>query len=88
MAAACMDRYIDAEIEVGIKGTTQSYESGATAVSACYTVMMNELKAFDTFARRLGLNIAAREKLVTMQAENVQEDDFFANIIKARAHAN
>jgi hypothetical protein len=26
--------------------------------------------------------------LVTMQAENVQEDDFFANIIKARAHAN
>jgi P27 family predicted phage terminase small subunit len=88
MAAACMDRYIDAEISVALNGTTQSYESGATAVSAEYTVMNNERKMFDQYARRLGLNIASREKLVTMQSENVQEDDFFAQLTKSRAYNN
>jgi P27 family predicted phage terminase small subunit len=88
-AAAAFDRYYQAEEDIITYGITQTFEkSGAVQVSPWYTIMTNERKQCEVFARRLGLNISSREKLVAMQADTVEYDDFFASLTKARAYEN
>lgn len=89
-AAICFDRYSRMELFFAENpdDIIQTFQTGARQISPEYQVLLNERKAFEVFARRLGLNVAAREKLVSMQAEAVQEDDFLANIIKMKAMAN
>lgn len=88
-AAAAFARYQNAEEDLASFGSIQSFQkSGTIQVSPYYTIMVNERKQCDIFSRRLGLNVSSREKLVSMQAEHVELDDFFANLTKARAYEN
>lgn len=69
LTARAWRRCQDFEKELERQGAVQIFENGSTNVSGYYTALQRERDFFEKACRLLGMNVAAREKLLTFKAD-------------------
>lgn len=70
-----------------VSGATQTYDSGARAVSPEFTIMERAQTAWIKYTGLLGLTNHARERLLAFSASEGDSNDMFDNIIKMKQNA-